>query len=177
MNMEMLLNLLGNETRREILQILAERPCYVSELSQVLNIGQKAVIEHLELMRRAGILEIKYEKMEKGRPRKYYQISEDIVLEVKISPDYFYVETFLPEVDEGILKAFPNLQEYMERFKRARELESWDKIKELKALHDTIQDEIDRINRAKRVLEYLQKEIRSEIKKEKVIDELSELIY
>ncbi len=51
MKIEELLNMLGNETRRGILQMLSERPYYVTEISQELDIGQKAIIEHLSLMR------------------------------------------------------------------------------------------------------------------------------
>ncbi|GBE53951.1 MAG TPA: ArsR family transcriptional regulator [Euryarchaeota archaeon] len=177
MEMEILLNLLGNVTRRGILNILAERPCYVSEISQVLNIGQKAVIEHLELMRKAGILNSNYEKIEKGRPRKYYNISEDIILEVKISPDYFYIETFLPEEEEGVEDISPQFENLIKKFREISQLEGWDKIKELKGIHDELKKEQERLSRAKRVVEYLQREVRNEIKRESLIDELNELIY
>jgi len=176
MERDLLLNLLGNETRRDILQILAQRSCYVSELSQVLDIGQKAIIKHLELMHGAGILDINYEKIEKGRPRKYYQIAEDIVLEVKISPYYFDVETLLPELEEEVLESFPKLGELMERMEKASSLEGREKIEEYRELHGELSREMERINRTKRVIGYLQKELRDEIKKES-LRELERLFY
>lgn len=166
MERELLLDLLGNETRREILYILAERPCYVSELSQVLNIGQKAIIKHLELLHEAGILAINYEKIEKGRPRKYYKISEDIVLEVKISPHLFDVEALLPELEESVPDSFPRLKELMVRVEGASSLKGGDKVEEYKRIHRELTREMERVNRVRRVIGYLQREIRREIKKE-----------
>ncbi len=177
MNLEVLLNMLGSETRREILQLLSHRPCYVSELSQTLNIGQKAVIEHLELMRQAGILETRLERIDKGRPRKYYHISEDILIEVKISPHHFYIETLLPEIKEEVLASFPKIAEVVHRFEEASRLRGWERVERLSELHREVMRENERINEAKRVLEYLQREIREEIKKEVAIEELREMLY
>jgi ArsR family transcriptional regulator len=177
MNLEILLNMLGNETRREILQLLSERPCYVSELSQTLNIGQKAVIEHLELMRHAGILETRLEKIDKGRPRKYYHISEDILIEVKISPHHFYIETLLPEINEEVLTAFPKLAEVVHRLDETSRMRGWERVERLRELYHELMKEHEKINEAKRVVEYLQREIREEIKKEVAIEELRELLY
>ena len=177
MNLEILLNMLGNETRREILHLLSERPCYVSELSSTLNIGQKAVIEHLELMRHAGILETRFEKIEKGRPRKYYHISEDILIEVKISPHHFYIETLLPEVNEDVLAAFPKLESIVQRFDESSRQRGWERVERLRELYHELMEEHEKINEAKRVVEYLQREIREEIQKEVAIEELRELLY
>ncbi|MDQ1274790.1 MAG: ArsR family transcriptional regulator, partial [Euryarchaeota archaeon] len=49
-----LLDILGNENRRKIIQLLANRPCYVSEISGRLGVGPKAIISHLNLLEQAG---------------------------------------------------------------------------------------------------------------------------
>ncbi|NOZ77019.1 MAG: ArsR family transcriptional regulator [Euryarchaeota archaeon] len=131
MRMEDILDILGNETRRGILQLLSERPCYVSELSQELNIGQKAIIEHLELMRQLGILEARHQKIEKGRPRKYFGISRDFILEVRIGQDDFNVQTLYPDISEGILKDFPNLSEINDQLKEIEGLQGERRIEKL----------------------------------------------
>ena len=73
MDLEAVLDVIGCKTRRDILALLTEEPRFVSQISQQLNIGQKAIIGH--------------KKIERGRPRKYYEISQDIEIKIFIKPD------------------------------------------------------------------------------------------
>ncbi|WP_336248422.1 ArsR/SmtB family transcription factor [Methanothrix soehngenii] len=52
-----LLDILGNENRRRILQLLSFRPFYFNEMAKRLDVGPKAVIDHLEMLERAGLVE------------------------------------------------------------------------------------------------------------------------
>jgi len=83
-----LLDILGNENRRRILQLLSRRPHYVSEISERLDVGPKAVIEHLDLLSRAGIVEFYTD----DRRRKYCHIGNNVRLEVFISTHSYEVE-------------------------------------------------------------------------------------
>lgn len=56
--MEDILDVMGCRTRREIINLLREEPRFVSEISQELEIGQKAIIEHLRAMEEIGILNL-----------------------------------------------------------------------------------------------------------------------
>jgi ArsR family transcriptional regulator len=170
--MDELLDMLGNETRRGILQLLSERPCYVSELSQQLNIGQKAIIEHLELMRQLGILEARLQKIEKGRPRKYFGISQDVILEVRIGQDDFNVQTLYPDISEDILKDFPNLREVNEQLKKMEGLQGERRIENLEMVLEELDEEHRKITNAKKVLEYLRNRVRYDLKKEMLEEEM-----
>ena len=130
--------MLGNETRREILQLLSERPCYVSQLSQELKVGQKAIIEHLELMRRVGILNTEFRKIEKGRPRKYYGISKEVILEIKIGQDSFNIASLSPELDVKVLDNLPRLKRITRRLEGVSGLMGEEKIQELENLHQEL---------------------------------------
>ena len=92
-----LLDILGNETRRRILILLTKRPYFVSELSQELGVGQKAVLEHLRILERAGLIEGRTEKIPRGRPRKYYTIKRGFRLEVLLTPYTFGTEMYEPK--------------------------------------------------------------------------------
>ena len=92
-----LLDILGNETRRRILILLTKRPYFVSELSQELGVGQKAVLEHLRILERAGLIEGRTEKIPRGRPRKYYTIKRGFRLEVLLTPYSFGTEMYEPK--------------------------------------------------------------------------------
>jgi ArsR family transcriptional regulator len=83
-----LLDILGNENRRKILHLLASRPCYMSEIAERLDVGAKAILGHLELLERAGMIEASTDEQR----RKYFHITDNLRLEVFVSPYSFEVE-------------------------------------------------------------------------------------
>jgi ArsR family transcriptional regulator len=84
MDIDELLEVLGNESRRKILSLLAKKPCYVSEIAYCLKMAPKVVLEHLEKLEKAGIIK----SFEEGR-RRYYYIDKSIRLEITITPHRF----------------------------------------------------------------------------------------
>lgn len=88
-----LLDILGNENRRRILQLLSFRPFYFNEMAKRLDVGPKAVIDHLEMLERAGLVEC---YQEQGR-RKYFRIARRTILEVAVSPHSYGVRAYLSE--------------------------------------------------------------------------------
>jgi ArsR family transcriptional regulator len=80
-----LLDLLGNENRRRILRLLSRKPCYVTEISEYLGVSPKAVIDHLQKLEDAGLVE---SHVDDGR-RKYFSIARNLRLEVNVSPYEF----------------------------------------------------------------------------------------
>lgn len=80
------LDAIGNESRRRILELLAKKPCYVSEISYYLGMAPKVVIEHLEKLESAGIVK----SIEDGK-RRYYYIAANMQIEITISPHKFEV--------------------------------------------------------------------------------------
>lgn len=88
-----LLDILGNENRRRILQLLSFRPFYFNEMAKRLDVGPKAIIDHLLMLERAGLVEC---YQDQGR-RKYFRIVRKTVLEVAVSPHSYGVRAFLSE--------------------------------------------------------------------------------
>jgi transcriptional regulator, ArsR family len=87
-----LLDLLGNTNRRRILRLLAQRPYYVTEISDALGVGPKAVIDHLEKLEAAGLVESRTD----DRRRKYFSIARHVRLEVTVSPYEFGAKSAYP---------------------------------------------------------------------------------
>jgi len=75
-----LLDILGNRNRRRIIELLRQKPCFVTEISERLLLSPKAVIEHLQLMEREQILG----SYQDERRRKYYYLSHDINLIINL---------------------------------------------------------------------------------------------
>ncbi|MEM4472602.1 MAG: ArsR family transcriptional regulator [Archaeoglobaceae archaeon] len=81
------LDAIGNENRRKILELLAKKPCYISEISYYLKMAPKVVLEHLEKLESVGIVK----SIEDGK-RKYYYIARSMHLDITISPHRFEVK-------------------------------------------------------------------------------------
>jgi ArsR family transcriptional regulator len=88
-----LLDILGNENRRRILQLLSFRPFYFNEIAKRLDVGPKAVIDHLEMLERAGLIECYTDR----RRRKYFRITMNTMLEVSVSPHSYGVRAYRSE--------------------------------------------------------------------------------
>ena len=87
-----LLDLLGNANRRRILRLLAHKPCYVTEISEYLGVSPKAVIDHLKKLEGAGLVDSRTD----DQRRKYFSISRDLRLEVRVSPYEFGTKSAYP---------------------------------------------------------------------------------
>ena len=146
-NMGRLLDILGNKTRRRILILLTRRPYFVSELSQELGVGQKAVLEHLRILEEAGLIEGRVEKIPRGRPRKYYTIKRGFRMEVLLTPYAFGTEMYEPKKPRQTVE-----------YTRARDLiKSTEpveaKVDELLAFLSEIEGRIEELVRTKQELE------------------------
>ena len=75
-----ILEILGNRNRRRIIELLRQKPCFVTEISDRLMLSPKAVIEHLHLMEREEILSFRLDE----RRRKYYFLANDISIIVNL---------------------------------------------------------------------------------------------
>jgi ArsR family transcriptional regulator len=75
-----LLDILGNRNRRRIIELLRQKPCFVTEISDTLMLSPKAVIDHLQMMEREEILSCEMDE----RRRKYYYLANDILIDVSL---------------------------------------------------------------------------------------------
>jgi len=133
-----LLDILGNENRRRILQLLSFRPFYFNEMAKRLDVGPKAIIDHLEMLEKAGLVEC---YQDRGR-RKYFRIARKTVLEVALSPHSYGVQAYLCE-------DIPQESVGQELMPRSQELTSLkdqlaalkEKRRELRALLDQVESE------------------------------------
>ena len=109
---DVLLDILGNRTRRRILILLAERPRFVSELSEITGIQRKAIIEHLNLLENYGIVRSITKRLEKGRPRKYYEINRTLFVKIALTRDSLTIRRIS---GEKVTEEIEKLEEEIER--------------------------------------------------------------
>ncbi|NSL76152.1 MAG: ArsR family transcriptional regulator [Thaumarchaeota archaeon] len=80
------LDLLGNNTRRRILESLTNEPKYFIQLSKEIGVSQQAVLKHLFLLENFGLIESFKAKSNLAAPdRKYFQLNRSVYLSIGIT--------------------------------------------------------------------------------------------
>jgi len=108
--LDALLNILGNRTRRQILQLLTEEPHYLLQLSKELGVSQQAILKHLALLERHGFVSSYGKESDLGAPpRKYYSLTSAVYLTIGLAGSLFRIramplhevksESAAPEMD------------------------------------------------------------------------------
>ncbi len=153
---EVLLEVLGNESRRKILSLLSKKPCYVSEISYSLKMAPKAVLEHLDKLERAGIVR----SFEEGR-RRYYCIDKSIRIEVTIAPHLFETSVVTGVNGMDVEKAVSEAKKVFDiEFEKAGMPELSNAVKEIERIQQNISRIQGMINsRINEVFEKIAKEI------------------
>jgi ArsR family transcriptional regulator len=130
-----LLDILGNRNRRRIIQLLRQKPCFVTEISDRLTISPKAVIEHLQLMEREHLLACHCD----DRRRKYYYLSRDFDILIQLQQRDERVHPLFTEPDNGA--KFFNSLTMLKRLMLARE----NLLANLEGLERDIEQKIDEL--------------------------------
>src|SRR5918996_4715272 len=87
-----LLDVLGNETRRRILNLISHEPMYFNQLAREIGTGQQAILRHVKILEDSGLIESYAKKSELGAPnRKYYKVNSSFNLSISVSNDNFTV--------------------------------------------------------------------------------------
>ena len=88
LNLDGLLEVLGNPTRRIILAKLAKVPHTASELAKSLDISRQAVHTQLKILASYGLVE----QIDPEARSSAYRITSNLHLRIDLTPDYFSVE-------------------------------------------------------------------------------------
>jgi len=89
-NIDDILEMLENPTRRMILRELAREPRYSLELAQMLNVSQQAIMKHLRAMEDKEMVAVTVEKSDAGGPpRKCYVASRRFSVTIDMGPGLF----------------------------------------------------------------------------------------
>ena len=136
-DIDLFLEIIENNTRREILKRLVESRCYPLMLSRELKLTQQAVMKHLALLEKSYMVKVcGYEKNIKGPPRKMYELEGRYTLIVDLTPNMFYINMEeIPRIEIDIPRK--KAEEMLDNIEK--ELRELDKRRlELLALKDYI---------------------------------------
>ncbi len=99
-DLDTILAIVGNPTRRSILRKLARETHYPLQLSKELNISQQAIMKHLKVLEDNDLVISIMQKSDAGPPRKLYTSTRRFSIVIDISPGIFNEEIRVYEIVE-----------------------------------------------------------------------------
>jgi ArsR family transcriptional regulator len=92
LKINLILDILGNSTRRRILFLLSKEPLYFNQLSKIIGIGQQSILRHMKILEDSGLIETYTQESNLGAPdRKYYHLASTFSMNMAFSKDGFYI--------------------------------------------------------------------------------------
>jgi predicted transcriptional regulator len=67
-NLDTIFQVLGNNSRRKIIDLLSEEPMYFNQISKEVGIGQQAMLRHMHSLDKTGFVKSFGEKSNYGAP-------------------------------------------------------------------------------------------------------------
>ncbi len=129
MELDSLLAVMGNPTRRQILRKLVKETHYPLQLSKELSVSQQAIMKHLKVLEDNDLVRSIFKRSESGPPRKCYVATKSLTIIIDLSPEHFSEELRLHVqsqdwVVEGVedtqaLRAAENLRIKLAEFTRS----------------------------------------------------------
>ncbi len=150
---DVLMDILGNSTRRSILRLLSVEPHYPYQISRILGVSQRAVVKQLELLTQAGIIhkmEDRQHAPSRGKSRGYFQLGKTLRLSVGISPHGFRIVIPKGAVVGNVDKVFQEMVDDLETIVRRE-----DKLATINSASNAISEISDRISLLESEIAYL----------------------
>jgi len=108
------LSVLSNPMRREILSRLVMETHYPLQLAREMNTSQQAVMKHLAVLEKHGLVESHEEPSDAGGPpRKAYSATKQLSIRIDIGPNLFNAKmsNFDPDEEPGPLEDYEYINE------------------------------------------------------------------
>jgi predicted transcriptional regulator len=88
-DLDLILMILENPTRRDIIKRLSEEPNYPLQLAKDLSLGQQLVAKHLRVMEQAGMVTSSVESSPYGPKRRIYTLNKNVSVTLDVSTHFF----------------------------------------------------------------------------------------
>lgn len=98
-NLDLLLSVMENPTRRNILKALVREPHYPFQLSKELGVSQQAVVKNLNILEKNGFVCSRREASDMGPMRTLYETSYEFSLSMDLRGGMFHARVTVPSGD------------------------------------------------------------------------------
>ncbi|MFA5312259.1 MAG: helix-turn-helix domain-containing protein [Methanomassiliicoccales archaeon] len=138
-DLDMLLSVIENPTRRKILEALVREPHYPLQLSRELGLSQQGIVKHLKVLEDLNLVRSHSEVSDQGGPsRKIYVPTTGFTIVVDIGPGFFNTELVTRDLEPEEEVEYGTLEdEDREKFK--------DKVLEVRKEIEAIDEELDEL--------------------------------
>lgn len=130
-DLDTILSIVENPTRRKILQALVREPHYPLQLSRELGISQPAVMKNLEILERSGLVESWRESSDKGPDKIVYRPISSFTLTIDMRNGMFKTNLIATdrteESDEGHVLNLNEIREDLSEIDR--QIEEFDRLR------------------------------------------------
>ncbi|MGD0056391.1 MAG: helix-turn-helix domain-containing protein [Methanomassiliicoccales archaeon] len=111
-DLDMLLSIIENPTRRKILEALVREPNYPLKLSKELQMSQQTIMKHLKVLEDSELVRSHPEESDRGGPnRKLYVPTSEFTIIVDVGPGLFNAEIVMPEDSDRLIDQNGTLSE------------------------------------------------------------------
>lgn len=97
--LDILLSVIENPTRRRILEALVREPHYPLQLSRELGLSQQGIVKHLKVLEDYKLVRSYNEDSDQGPSRRIYVPTTGFTITVDIGPSLFSTEIITRELD------------------------------------------------------------------------------
>jgi ArsR family transcriptional regulator len=159
LDVEKILDILGNKTRRKLLEKLSEEAGYVFQLSEDINIRHQAIRKHLKKLKELKLIK-SYEGASTvgGPPRKYFKITKSFSIMADITPNSFETKIMSFERQSPEQGEYAELTEKIETIANTADSPD-EKISDLNDVLEKINFEIEELEKKRHHLIDLRQQI------------------
>jgi predicted transcriptional regulator len=99
-DIDTILSVIENPTRRRILMALVREPHYPLQLSRELGVSQQAIMKNLDILEKSGLVECWKESSDRGPLKIVYRPTSEFTLTIDLRNGMFRATLSKPEDDE-----------------------------------------------------------------------------
>ena len=109
MDIDMILSMVSNPTRRRILEALVREPCYPLQLSREIGVSQQAIMKNLDLLEKNGMVVSHQVTSSMGPMRAMYAPTSEFTLVIDMR-NRMFVANIIEEEEGGVQEETPKTE-------------------------------------------------------------------
>ncbi|MGD8545884.1 MAG: ArsR family transcriptional regulator [Candidatus Bathyarchaeota archaeon] len=162
-DLKIILTILENSTRRDIIKRLSEEPNYPLQLAKDLGLGQQLVAKHLQIMEDAGIVTSSNEFSPHGPKRRIYVLNKSVSLTLDVATHLFKAKVISFDAKPERERFSESSASLMDRMDRTLEHpEEHERIKSFTAIISEIDNKLEALEDQRSILLYIRNQVMKE---------------
>jgi predicted transcriptional regulator len=155
-DLDEVITILGNPTRRLILKRISNEPGYSLQIAKDMGLSQQLVASHLGAMEEVGLVDSRLEESTRGPKRKVYTLSKSLLVTIELAPHLFNSRMISFSAEPETSDITEDFSEILDEFDSiAEDGEDQEQIDSLAGLLERIDNMLDRIEEQRAVLLYI----------------------